>query len=58
MMLLMQNSIKPAQITLKNKNGETLKEFIERYSDVPSEHNMTSDLLECYNVNENTDTSR
>ena len=53
MMFLMNNSIKPAQITLKNKNGETLKEFIERYSAISSHNNATSDLLECYKRNEN-----
>ena len=52
MMFLMQNSVKPATITLKNKNGETLKEFIERYSGA-TDGTDTSDLLECYNISEN-----
>ena len=52
MMFLMQNSVKPAMITLKNKNGETLKEFIERYSGA-TDDTVTADLLECYNISEN-----
>lgn len=52
MMFLMQNSVKPATITLKNKNGETLKEFIERYSGATDDTD-NSDLLECYNISEN-----
>ena len=51
-MFLMQNSVKPAMITLKNKNGETLKEFIERYSGA-SDDNEISDVLDCYNISEN-----
>jgi hypothetical protein len=53
MQFLMQNSVKPAMITLKNKNGETLKEFIERYSGGTSNDNEMSDLLDCYNISEN-----
>jgi len=38
----LENKVGLPDITLKNKNGETLKEFIERYTGGNTEHSLKS----------------